>query len=145
MANLSGQLSRYLDGMATRRWQPGVLDCGVFMADWARLVCGCDPIADVRGSYATVDEYEEILAREHGLIRSVANRLRAVGYVRTALRPGAGDIAVVQAPYAQDDRGHILNRPTGAICVAEKLRAVITSDMGVVISELPTLRAYRYA
>lgn len=144
MADLSGQLSRYLDGMATRRWQPGVLDCGVFMADWARLVCGCDPIADVRGSYDSVEQYEEILAREHGLIRSVANRLRAVGYFRTALRPAAGDIAVVQAPYGQD-KGHILNRPTGAICVNEELRAVITSDLGVVISELSTLRAYRYA
>jgi hypothetical protein len=46
-------LSDYLDLLRSRRWQPGILDCGVFMADWVLQVCGRDPIADVRGSYTT--------------------------------------------------------------------------------------------
>ncbi len=50
----------------------------------------------------------------------------------------------VLAPYAER-RGKIQRRPTGAICVDGGRRAVITSDMGIVIAgndRLPMLRAW---
>lgn len=145
MANVL-TLADYLGSLSKRRWQPGVLDCGVFMADWVAIVSGKDPIADVRGTYSSEEEFDAILARENGFVRSCADRLRRVGFVRTR-QPAAGDIAVVMAPYGA--RGsEIVKRPTGAICVTEKLRAVITSDMGVVIAgvdRLPTIRAFTHA
>lgn len=146
MADISTALSQYLGSFSKQRWRPGTLDCGVFMADWVELVCGQDPIADVRGTYSSEAEFEQILEREMGFLRSCADRLRRVGFVRTRT-PAAGDIAAVMAPY-EIRNGEIVKRPTGAICVTDKLRAVITSDLGVVIAggdALPLIRAFKYA
>ena len=143
MADVS--LKAYLAALVDRRWRPGALDCGVFMADWVRLVRGVDPIADVRGSYSTEREFRRILRREGGFVNSCAVRLARAGYAPTEA-PAAGDLAIVLAPFAVRG-GKILRRPTGAICVSEKLRAVMTSDLGVVIADnklLPVIKAYHH-
>ncbi len=136
-------LADYLTSLTRRRWRPGVLDCGVFLADWA-VACGRpDPIADVRGSYDSEREFMRILRREGGFMASCATRLARIGAVATT-SPMAGDFAIVLAPYAIR-RGKIQRRPAGAICVSADLHAVITSDLGVVIAgqtELPLLRAW---
>ena len=139
-------LSDYLASLRGRRWQPGELDCGVFMADWVLKVCGRDPIADVRGTYSSERQFLRIVRREGGFERACAARLAAVGFRETGT-PAAGDITTVLAPYAQR-RGKIQRRPTGAICVSTAERAVITSDMGVVISgdeALPVINAWTFA
>jgi len=138
-------LADYLASLSRRRWQPGVLDCGVFMADWA-VVCGRpDPIADVRGSYSSERAFLRILRREGGFQASCAARLARIGAV-AAISPSAGDFAVVLAPYAVKG-GRIMRRPTGALCVSATRRAVITSDLGVVIAgetELPLVAAWTF-
>jgi hypothetical protein len=132
MADVSATLAEYLASMRARRWQPGLLDCGVFMADWVWRLTGIDPIADVRGSYSTEREFRRIVRHEGGLMVSCGRRLASVGFTETD-KPGAGDIAIVLAPYAK--RGdRMQRRPTGAICVSAGMRAVITSDMGLVIA-----------
>lgn len=136
-------LSEYLALLRTKRWAPGALDCGVFMADWVFSICGRDPIADVRGTYSTERQFLRIVRREGGFESACAARLMRVGYRETS-SPVQGDIMTVLAPYAKR-RGEIQQRPTGAICVSETMRAVITSDIGVVIageSALPTLKAW---
>ena len=136
-------LADYLASLRQRRWQPGVLDCGVFMADWVMIVCGHDPIADVRGTYATEKQFLRIVRREGGFEAACAARLARVGFCET-MSPRAGDLMTVLAPFAQR-RGKILRRPTGAIADNETLRAVITSDLGVVIANeaaLPTLKVW---
>lgn len=141
MANL--QLSDYLTSLRGRRWGPGTLDCGVFMADWVVALCGRDPIADVRGTYSTEREFLRIVRREGGFEKACESRLMKVGFRETAV-PQHGDIMTVLAPYARR-RGKIQRRPTGAICVNAEMRAVITSDLGVVISggdSLPVLKAW---
>lgn len=138
-------LKDYLSSFSDRRWRPGRLDCGVFMADWVRLVCGTDPIADVRGTYSTEREFKRILRREGGFVQSCGARLAAVGYSKTE-SPSSGDMAVVLAPFKT--RGSkILRRPVGAICVTDRLRAVITSDLGLVVADekfLPLIDAYHH-
>lgn len=137
------ELADYLAGLRKRRWQPGLLDCGVFMADWALQLCGRDPIADVRGSYHTERAFLRILRREGGFEKSCAARLAGAGFIETAM-PMHGDLMTVLAPFARR-RGAIQRRPTGAICVAGQLRAVITSDLGIVIADnerLPMLKAW---
>lgn len=136
-------LADYLASLRNRKWQPGILDCGVFMADWVRQVCGRDPIADVRGTYTTEKQFLRIVRGEGGFEGACANRLAAVGY-RETNSPMAGDIVTVLSPYAQR-RGEIQRRPTGAICISPTMRAVITSDLGVVIANegaLPMLKAW---
>jgi hypothetical protein len=133
MADVSAALAEYLASLRRRRWQPGILDCGVFMADWVVALCGRDPIADVRGSYSTEKQFLRILRGEGGFEKSCAARLAAVGF-RDASSPLPGNIMTVLAPY-RVRRGVIQRRPTGAICVSATMRAVVTSDMGIVIAD----------
>lgn len=135
-------LSDYLAALAGKRWQPGALDCAVFMADWVHRLIGVDPIADIRGTYSTKKQFLRIERGEGGFAASCARRLAACGFYQVD-RPIAGDIAVVLSPYAQR-RGKIQYRPTGAIAVDATRRAVITSDLGLVIAPLQTVKVYRH-
>ncbi|MDB5610375.1 MAG: hypothetical protein JWP25_7275 [Bradyrhizobium sp.] len=138
-------LAEYLASLRKKRWQPGILDCGVFMADWVMHLTGRDPIADVRGTYSSRREYRAIVRSEGGLLMASASRLLAAGLCETE-RVKAGDVLVVNAPFAVRF-GKILCRPVGAICVSENQRAVVTSDIGLVIAgrmSLPTLRAWTF-
>lgn len=139
-------LPDYLASIRGKRWNPGTLDCSVFMADWLMKVCGRDPIADVRGTYSTERQFNRIVRREGGFVAACASRLAAIGMTETR-SPKSGDVLSVLAPYAER-RGKIQSRPTGAICVSPDLRAVLTSDLGVVIadeSRLPMIKAWTFA
>lgn len=143
MADVSELLSNYLAAICRRRWQPGAFDCAVFMADWVRELTGLDPIADVRGTYHTEQQFLRIVRREGGFEAAVGRRLGAVGFCRVGLDARAGDMAVVLAPYAVR-RGRMQSRPTGAIAVDQDRCAVVTSDLGLVIAPLPTRAVYRH-
>ncbi|MBN9007234.1 MAG: hypothetical protein J0H40_17690 [Rhizobiales bacterium] len=139
------KLPDYLEQVSKQKWKPGVLDCGTFMAGWVEQLTGIDPIADVRGSYASERQFMRIVRREGGLEASCRSRLERVGATETA-HPEAGDILLVMAPYAVR-KGHVQSRPTGAIAVSAFKTAVVTSDMGIVIAgtnRLPTLRAWTF-
>jgi hypothetical protein len=145
VADIPAALADYLASLRRRRWQPGILDCGVFMADWVKQVCGVDPIADVRGTYSTEKQFLRIIRSEGNFEKSCAARLEAAGFMPTQ-QPNAGDIMTVLAPYAVR-KGKIQRRPTGAICVSDRMRAVLTSDLGVVIAgndHLPMIRAWTF-
>lgn len=143
MADVPRSLSLYLGSLRERTWQPGVLDCGIFMADWI-VSCGVrDPIADLRGTYASERQFLRIIRREGGFLRCCASRLARIGMVETE-EPRPGDLVAVMAPFAER-RGRIQRRPTGAIAFDGKLCAVVTSDMGVVIAgndALPKLKVW---
>lgn len=106
--------------------------------------CGLeDPIADLRGAYGDEKSFLRIIRREGGFIDCCAARLDRVGMIET-LEPSSGDLAAVLAPYAKR-RGEIQRRPTGAIMVSRSKRAVVTSDVGLVIAgekELPLVKAW---
>ena len=138
-------LAEYLRSMRDRRWKPGTLDCGVFMADWVRERMGVDPIADVRGTYDSERQFLRILRREGGFEASCAARLKAVGWKETKI-PKAGDVIVVMAPYAVR-RGETQRRPTGGLFVGTDMHAVMTSDLGLVVVKkelLPLIRAWTF-
>jgi hypothetical protein len=145
MADVPAALSVYLRELAGRRWQVGELDCGVFMADWAVRLGARDPIADIRGCYATERQFLRIIRREGGFLACCAARLGHSGFCE-ASEPRAGNLVAVLAPFARR-RGEIQRRPTGAIALSRDLRAVITSDLGLVIAgevELPLLRTWEF-
>lgn len=139
----ASSLPEYLASLSKRKWYPGILDCGVFMADWVMRRCGRDPISDVRGTYSTERQFLRIVRREGGFEKACATRLNRVGFHETDT-PAPGDIMTVLAPYAVR-RGEIQRRPTGAICVSSNRRAVVTSDLGIVIADemrLPMISAW---
>jgi hypothetical protein len=117
------------------------LDCCRLMADWL-VIQGCsDPMADRRGTYSTRGEYRKMLRGEGGLVKSCTARFARIGLVSSEPRRGA--IAVVMAPFALRN-GRVFWRPTGAICLSEKLHAVVSSD-GLSIAPLPVMTAWAHA
>lgn len=138
-------LPDYLAAVARRRFRPGELDCAIFMADWAVMMGRCDPIADVRGTYSTERQFRRILQREGGFIAACVARLLKIG-MRETTTPAAGGLMCVSAPYAKR-RDKIQRRPTGAVAVSSTQWAVVTSDLGLVISDgsgLPMLKAWSF-
>lgn len=135
-------LAEYLRSVASRRWKVGSLDCSVFMADWVREVTGRDPIADVRGKYATDKQMWKIVRAEGGFEAACSARLAAVG-MRETVTPRPGDITIIDAPYAKR-RDKIQSRPTGAIYTDNGCSGVMTSDMGLMIAPLPILKAWTF-
>lgn len=136
-------LEDYLGSIGRRRWQIGRLDCSIFVADWVCRRSGLDPVADVRGRYSSEDEYLRILQGEGGFLHATGVRLNKVGWVRTR-RPSRGDVCVVRAPW-RDASGAVRARCVGALALTDGLRAVVTSDLGLVIApveQLPDVKCW---
>lgn len=117
------------------------LDCCLLMADWL-VMQGCpDPMADRRGTYSARGEYQKLLHSEGGLVESCSARFARIGLIPS--RPLRGAAAVVMAPFAVRN-GRVFWRPTGAICLSDKLRAVVSSA-GLSIAPLPVMTAWSHA
>lgn len=93
--------------MARRTFKLGTHDCGLFVADWVRVVTERDPAAPIRGRYATHEQLGE-LAGPLGLPRLFDRLLRAAGLSRTG-DPQFGDVAVIVVP-GEPPRGAIRGR-----------------------------------
>jgi hypothetical protein len=130
-------LADYLASIARRRWSPGELDCCTFMCDWLMICGAADAMADLRGRYHDRAGYRAIMRREGGFLAACRARFAAIG-LATTRAPLAGDIALVEVPCAVR-HGRVLKRPAGAICVSEHQRAVVTADIGLVISASLTI------
>lgn len=149
MADLSvitERLKRYFAEVGRRRWQPGVLDCAILVADWAVLRGRPDPIADLRGRYHSERQFMRIIRREGDLLACSATRLARSGLVQIDGVPQSGDVLLVSAPYALRHE-KIQRRPTCALAVDASVRAVVTSDRGLMLARdlfLPTLAVWRF-
>ncbi|MGL3208684.1 DUF6950 family protein [Bradyrhizobium sp. BR 1433] len=150
MTDIEAMVADYLDGVASQRFGYGVLDCCTLMADWV-VRCGWpDPMADRRGGYSTFRQYRAAMRREGWIVRSCSRRFAAIGLSETA-SPQLGDVCLVTAPVvgrARDlrralRRGRPLTGVTGAIYLAEGLRALVSTNAGLVMADLPVLRAWR--
>lgn len=135
------ELADYLAGLAHTRFAYGSCDCATLMANWLVRLGYADPMADRRGSYCKIEEYLEAVASEGGFKKSCRNRFASIGLIRTR-SPAAGDVALVLAPIGIRE-GKIDKTATGALCVTETMRAVMTGDMGIVVAPLPTIRAWK--
>lgn len=98
---MSGCIDSYLEEATRRPWiyggGPGGFrghDCSLFFANYFRSVFGFDPAKDFRGSYASREEAEAIVARAGGLVPLIAGPMAAAG-CRAASDPRDGDGAVI--------------------------------------------------
>jgi hypothetical protein len=89
-------LGEYLAAAARRPWAPPTWDCCVFLADWCVAVGYDDPMAFIRGRYASEAEALE-LAKRPGLLRLATRGFRDIGLARTR-QPIDGDVAVLRRP-----------------------------------------------
>lgn len=138
-------LADYFADVRKRRWKYGDLDCSTFMSDWAML-CGLqDPMRGLRGRYHDQKSYLRLVRAEGGFVAACEARLTAIG-MRETSSPIPGDLLVVEAPFAEK-KGRILRRATGAIAAEPRRAAVITSDLGLLISgpeNLPIVKAWTF-
>jgi hypothetical protein len=90
---LAGLLTDYLRASAGRRFAYGEFDCGLFLADWIKLVRGFDPAAALRGSYHRLEDVPGMHERG-GLLHVLTSLARSSG-LHTTRHPRLGDVALV--------------------------------------------------
>lgn len=134
-------LAAYLDDVAGRACRYGLLDCATLMADWLVLCGWPDPMPDRRGTYATERSYRAAIRSEGGLVASCRRRFAGLG-LAAAETHGAGDVALVLAPFALRPGRAPLCRPTGAIVGAGGFVNLLDWPRGVVCARLPVLAAW---
>lgn len=138
---LLSELGDYFDSVIQRRFSFGGLDCCTFMADWMILRGLPDAMADRRGTYFTKREYRVAIRSERGLVQSCRKRFAAIGMRETAF-VSEGDVALILAPIGRRRCGSLAWAATGSIAVSEKLRAVVTPDLGLVVAPAHTIMAW---
>lgn len=70
-------------------------DCTTYTASWVYEVSGTDPAEDLRGTYATADEANAIVAAAGGICSLVGQRIEPLGWLRVD-QPQDGDIGIVE-------------------------------------------------
>lgn len=98
---MAAGLNTFIAAGSALPWVWGKSDCTAWMADWCRIHWGHDPIADLRGAYASEAEADLLIAG--GLAKFLMPRMAPL--VASAV-PRAGDVGVIR----------ILGRETAAIC-----------------------------
>lgn len=128
-------LGEYLQRTAQTPWAwDGSADCCTFTADWCVAVGYPDPMAFIRGSYAS--EAEALArVRRAGLLRLAQRGYKSIGLVRT-LAPRCGDVAVLRRPTVEGD---------DVVCaIRSSDRWVTRLERGISVDEGGTLlRAWR--
>lgn len=86
----------------------GVFDCCLYMADWVLDQTGIDPAPHLRGTYASEEECDALLAREGGLLATVERCAAVAGLHRAAIEvPGNVGLIVVGTARGHDLVGAI--------------------------------------
>lgn len=118
-------LGDFLRESASRRREAGVWDCCTFPAAWAMQCGAADPMADMRGAYATEADALRLIQNRGGLDGLFSDALEAVGWQRRDGPPRPGDIGVVS----------LHGFDAGAIWTGE--RWALVADAGLVFAQLP--------
>lgn len=88
------RLSVFLRERAAQTLVWGSNDCGLFMADWVKIVTGIDPAAAWRGKYSSPYDLAKIGGLE---TLALAGAMKA-GLERTT-HPERGDVGLVNMPW----------------------------------------------
>ncbi|TBC36403.1 hypothetical protein ELH33_15355 [Rhizobium ruizarguesonis] len=108
MAKLVGdQLALFLAAHNCRPWQPGQVDCCLFLADWAMWLGHPDPAAHLRGTYDSDEGFRSIIAAAGGVSPVVAACVASIGG-KSLIDSAQGAVGVIGS------RSNI-NRQWGAI------------------------------
>jgi hypothetical protein len=132
-------VSDFLLQSSQRRFQWGVCDCCLFLADWIAWRDGIDPARHLRGTYASERAMRRLLLAAGGIEAVVADCARRAGLVPTS-SPIAGDVGLVRCAIGYW-RGRGILVPVGAICVGGG-RWAIKPQRGLLIDKFPPIRAW---
>ncbi|MGO6999020.1 DUF6950 family protein [Rhizobium leguminosarum] len=82
-------LADFVAAQNCRRWQPGVVDCSLALADWAIWLGRPDPAPHLRGRYDSEEGFRRIIETEGGLLPVIENCVARIGGRRGELTAGA--------------------------------------------------------
>jgi hypothetical protein len=91
---MENTLSDFFRAYERKPWQPGHVDCCLFVAAWSIWLGHPDPALDWRGSYDSDQGFREIISKAGGVVplfERCAARIRA----RRVQRASVGDVAVI--------------------------------------------------
>lgn len=91
---MENTLSDFFRAYERKPWQPGRVDCCLFVAAWVIWLGRPDPAEAWRGRYDCEDGFRDIIRRAGGLVplfEACANKVRA----KRVQYPSAGDVAVI--------------------------------------------------
>ncbi len=131
-------LPEYLAGLARKKFEYGVTDCLMILADWVIIRRGVDPAAAWRGKYHDEASCRAALVAGGGLVRCIEIGIAPLGIPRTN-EPKRGDFALVSAPVMRGNT-RVLRR-AGGLCVSEHRWAVM-SDTGLLIADFRPVTAW---
>jgi hypothetical protein len=98
MAELvADRLALFLDAQQARPWDPGTVDCCLFLADWAMWLGHPDPAAHLRGTYSDEAGFESIIREAGGVAPVVAGCVANINGQPLA-SPHVGAIGVIGSP-----------------------------------------------
>jgi hypothetical protein len=133
--SLTGFLQRSLG----RPWAWGTDDCVMWAMSWVHEKTGVDPVARLRGSYASADECRDVIAREGGFMPALGYLMDTAGFERTQA-PRDGDVGIVSAPVDMGNRlpvcGAIMAIRCGEMWAARGRHELVWH-------RLPTITAWR--
>lgn len=95
MDSKNKQLTEFMRGALTERFQWGVNDCCATVDAWCLLRTGKSPIKAVHEIYETEPQAMEIIERRGGVARMVSGAMRAAKLPKTR-QPRSGDVGVVK-------------------------------------------------
>lgn len=87
-------LRAFVEAYREQPWQPGKIDCCLFLAAWAIWLGHPDPAEHLRGTYDSDEGFRTIVERAGGVVCVVARCVAKIGGKRVQ-RASCGDIGVI--------------------------------------------------
>jgi len=90
-------LADFFRAYERKPWQPGQVDCCLFVAAWAMWLGHTDPARDWRGSYDSEEAFQSIIRKSGGVVplfESCAAHIKA----KRVQHASAGDVGVIGSP-----------------------------------------------
>lgn len=112
-------LGDYIQQTSRLPWSWGIVDCTMWVADWVLLQTGVDPAVALRGSYASEEEADGLVA--DGLVPVI----EAQGVLTATDAPQANDVGVIE----------VMGRQVAAIHAGEGWAFRHPEGVGVVRAE----------
>jgi hypothetical protein len=121
------RLAAFIAAHVCLRWEPGQIDCCLFLADWARWIGHSDPAAHLRGKYNSEDGFRAIITAAGGVVPVVAECIANIGG-QLINSPACGAVGVIGS------RTHF-NRQWGALYDGERWLVRSRDGIGPVVAQ----------
>lgn len=125
------QLEAFFAAYGARPWQPGAVDCLLFLADYAMALGRPDPAAHLRGSYDSEDGFRAIIAAAGGVVPLVSDCAARIG-ARALQHPMRGAIGIIgSAEHIQYQFGAIHDGEQWNVKLIGRVRPMMSKPLAI--------------